>query len=112
VNRQPLHKRHIQVVLVSVAVILAQFNYHIHQQMAVRGEANSGVLGLECATCHSNRNFTLLGEARIKAFPDTDPGHLLRLRWHGKANQSVISAANSRTRRAMVVVASFCCAIT
>src|SRR5947207_14931105 len=41
---------------------------HIHKPMALRCEANNGVPGLPCASCHTDKNFTLsLGEAHYQS---------------------------------------------
>jgi hypothetical protein len=62
-------------------------DHHIHQPVAFRRDANNGVPGLVCATCHSDRNFTLsVGEASYQSIP----GHLrwalapLEMAWEGK----------------------------
>jgi hypothetical protein len=42
---------------------------HIHQPPVYRGEAGSGVPGLHCAACHSDRNFNLSEEASYQSIP-------------------------------------------
>jgi hypothetical protein len=63
-------------------------DHHIHQPAALRGEANNGVPGLVCATCHSDRNFTLsVGEARYQSIPGHPRWALapLEMAWEGKS---------------------------
>jgi hypothetical protein len=62
-------------------------DHHVHQPAAFRGEANDGVPGLVCATCHSDRNFTLsLGEASYQSIPGHPRWALapLEMAWEGK----------------------------
>ena len=62
-------------------------DHHIHQPVAFRGEANNGVPGLVCATCHSDSNFTLsIGEASYQSIPGHLRGALapLEMAWEGK----------------------------
>jgi hypothetical protein len=63
-------------------------DHHIHQPTAFRGEANNGVPGLVCATCHSDRNFTLsVGEANYGSIPGHPRWGLapLEMAWEGKS---------------------------
>ena len=63
-------------------------DHHIHQPTAFRGEANNGVPGLVCATCHSDRNFTLsVGEARYASIPGHPRWALAppEMAWEGKS---------------------------
>jgi hypothetical protein len=62
-------------------------DHHVHQPVAFRGPANDGVPGLVCATCHSDRNFTLsLGEASYQSIPGHPRWALapLEMAWEGK----------------------------
>src|SRR5579872_7002809 len=61
---------------------------HIHQPTAFRGEANNGVPGLVCATCHSDRNFPLAaGMASFRSIPGHPRWGLapLEMAWEGKS---------------------------
>jgi hypothetical protein len=45
-------------------------DHHIHEPAAWRGPNDSGVPGLPCASCHTDRNFTLpTGEANYRSIP-------------------------------------------
>jgi len=45
-------------------------DHHIHQPAALRGPNDSGVPGLPCASCHTDRNVTLAtGEASYRSIP-------------------------------------------
>ena len=61
---------------------------HQHQPAAFRGEANNGIPGLVCATCHSDRNFKLFaGEASYQSIPGHPRWGLapLEMAWQGKS---------------------------
>jgi hypothetical protein len=61
---------------------------HTHMPPVPRGEAGLGVAGLACSTCHTERNFTLVGAA---ASYQSIPGHArwglapLEMAWEGKS---------------------------
>jgi len=61
---------------------------HIHQPAALRGQADSGVPGMSCAACHTDRNFTLFpDEASYQSIPG-NPGWRLapaEMAWQGKS---------------------------
>ena len=83
---------------------------HEHLPPVPRGEAGLGVAGLNCATCHTERNFTLVGAARpTRAFRAIRAGASRRSKWPGKASRSARSASSSRTRRATADARSRCC---
>jgi hypothetical protein len=63
-------------------------DHHVHQPPALRGQADNGVPGLECGTCHTDRNVTLVvGPASYQSIP----GHAgwalapLSMAWEGKS---------------------------
>jgi hypothetical protein len=61
---------------------------HTHMPPVPRGEAGLGVAGLACSTCHTERNFTLVGAG---ASYQSIPGHArwglapLEMAWEGKS---------------------------
>jgi hypothetical protein len=74
---------------------------HIHQPVAFRGEANNGVPGLVCATCHSDRNFTLsIGEASYQSIPGHPRWALapLEMAWEGKSVGDICRQIKDPTR--------------
>ena len=60
---------------------------HEHMPPVPRGEAGFGVAGLACSTCHTERNFTLVG---VGSSYKSIPGHArwglapLEMAWEGK----------------------------
>jgi hypothetical protein len=63
-------------------------DHRIHDPTAFRGEANNGVPGLLCATCHSSRNYTLsVGEASYQSIPGHPRWGLAppEMAWEGKS---------------------------
>src|SRR5450759_3998670 len=76
-------------------------DHHIHQPAAFRGEANNGVPGLVCATCHSVRNFTLsVGEASYQSIPGHPRWALapLEMAWEGKSVGDICRQIKDPTR--------------
>src|SRR5579871_659928 len=62
-------------------------DHHVHQPAAARGPGDSGVPGLPCASCHTDRNFTLpVGEASYLSIPGHPRWGLapLEMAWEGK----------------------------
>lgn len=63
-------------------------DHHEHAPAVPRGEAGLGVAGLNCATCHTERNFTLVG---TPATYQSIPGHPRwglappEMAWQGKS---------------------------
>ena len=61
---------------------------HAHMPPVPRGEAGLGVAGLACSTCHTERNFTLVG---VASSYKSIPGHArwglapLEMAWEGKS---------------------------
>lgn len=63
-------------------------DHHAHQPAAARGTNNNGVPGLPCASCHSDRNFTLsIGEASYQSIPGHPRWGLapIEMAWEGKS---------------------------
>ena len=61
---------------------------HEHLPPVPRGDAGLGVAGLNCATCHTERNFTLVGTgATYKSIPGHPRWQLapLEMAWQGKS---------------------------
>src|SRR5579872_5187424 len=61
---------------------------HEHQPVAFRGDADDGVPGLVCQTCHSDRNVTLMSrEARYRSIPGHARWMLApkEMAWQGKS---------------------------
>jgi hypothetical protein len=76
-------------------------DHHIHQPAAARGPNNNGVPGLPCASCHTDRNFTLsIGEARYQSIP----GHPrwgvapIEMAWEGKSVGDICRQIKDSTR--------------
>jgi hypothetical protein len=62
-------------------------DHHVHFPPALRGEANSGVPGLVCGTCHTERNVTLTaGPASYQSIPGRSGWALapINMAWEGK----------------------------
>ncbi len=60
---------------------------HIHQPTALRGPSDSGVAGLPCASCHTDKNFTLsVGAASYQSIPGHPRWALapIEMAWQGK----------------------------
>jgi hypothetical protein len=67
-------------------------DHHIHQPAAARGPNDTGVPGLPCASCHTDRNFTLpTGEARYQSIPGHPRWGLapIEMAWEGKSNGDI-----------------------
>ena len=63
-------------------------DHHVHQPAAARGANNNGVPGLPCASCHTDRNFTLsIGEASYQSVPGHPRWGLapIEMAWEGKS---------------------------
>ena len=63
-------------------------DHHIHQPAALRGPSDNGVPGLPCASCHTDRNFTLTtGEASYRSIPGHPRWGLAarEMAWEGKS---------------------------
>jgi hypothetical protein len=62
-------------------------NQHIHQPPVYRGEAGTGIPGLQCAACHSDRNFNLSDEASYQSIPGNPRWGLapIEMAWEGKS---------------------------
>jgi len=60
---------------------------HEHLPPVPRGDAGLGVAGLNCATCHTERNFTLVGAATYKSIPGHPRWQLapIEMAWEGKS---------------------------
>jgi hypothetical protein len=61
---------------------------HIHMPTAFRGDANAGVPGLPCASCHTDHNFTLTaGAASYQSIPGHPRWSLAppEMAWEGKS---------------------------
>jgi hypothetical protein len=88
-------------------------DHHIHQPAAARGLSNNGVPGLPCASCHTDRNFTLsIGEAKYQSIPGHLDGGWPLSRWHGKVSLSATSAGRSKIQHATGVEVLPCCMTT
>lgn len=60
---------------------------HVHKPAAFRGDAGIGVPGLPCASCHTDKNFTLaIGAATYQSIPGHPRWGLapLEMAWQGK----------------------------
>lgn len=67
-------------------------DHHIHQPAAARGPNDSGVPGLPCASCHTDRNFTLpTGEASYRSIPGHPRWGLapIEMAWQGKSTEEI-----------------------
>jgi hypothetical protein len=63
-------------------------DHHAHQPAAARGPNDNGVPGLPCASCHTDRNFTLpTGEASYRSIPGHQRWGLapIGMAWEGKS---------------------------
>jgi len=63
-------------------------DHRIHQPAAARGPNDIGVPGLPCASCHTDRNFTLpAGEANYQSIPGHPRWGLapIEMAWEGKS---------------------------
>jgi len=60
---------------------------HEHLPPVPRGDAGLGVAGFNCATCHTERNFTLVGAATYKSIPGHPRWQLapIEMAWEGKS---------------------------
>ena len=60
---------------------------HEHLPPVPRGDAGLGVAGLDCATCHTEKNFTLVGAATYKSIPGHPRWQLapIEMAWEGKS---------------------------
>jgi len=60
---------------------------HEHLPPVPRGDAGLGVAGLNCATRHTERNFTLVGAATYKSIPGHPRWQLapIEMAWEGKS---------------------------
>ena len=60
---------------------------HEHLPPVPRGDAGLGVAGLNCATCHTEKNFTLVGAATYKSIPGHPRWQLapIEMAWEGKS---------------------------
>jgi len=60
---------------------------HEHLPPVPRGDAGLGVAGLNYATCHTERNFTLVGAATYKSIPGHPRWQLapIEMAWEGKS---------------------------
>jgi len=82
---------------------------HEHLPPVPRGDAGLGVAGLNCATCHTERNFTLVGAATYKSIPGHPRWQLapIEMAWEGKSVSQ--TASSSRIRRATAGARSRSC---
>jgi hypothetical protein len=74
---------------------------HIHQPPAFRGEANNGVPGLVCSTCHTDRNVTLsVGRATYQSIPGHSRWALAprEMAWEGKSVGDICRQIKDPTR--------------
>jgi hypothetical protein len=62
-------------------------DHHEHMPPAWRGEGGTGIAGLSCAACHTEKNFTLVGSATYKSIPGHPRWGLapLEMAWEGKS---------------------------
>jgi len=60
---------------------------HVHMPPASRGDGGIGVAGAPCATCHSERNFTLAEKASYASIPGHPRWGLapIEMAWEGKS---------------------------
>ena len=60
---------------------------HVHMPPASRGDGGIGVAGAPCATCHSERNFTLTEKASYRSIPGHPRWGLapIEMAWEGKS---------------------------
>jgi hypothetical protein len=60
---------------------------HEHLPPVPRGDAGLGVAGLNCATCHTEKNFTLVGSSTYKSIPGHPRWQLapIEMAWEGKS---------------------------
>ena len=61
---------------------------HPHQPPVTRGEANFGVAGMECNTCHQAENVEIIGQAEgLASIPGNPSWHLapIEMAWVGKS---------------------------
>jgi hypothetical protein len=65
---------------------------HEHLPPAFRGEGGSGIPGLTCSACHTEKNFTLVGtDASYKSIPGHPRWQLapLEMAWQGKSLRQI-----------------------
>ena len=63
-------------------------DHHEHMPPAFRGEGGVGIAGLSCSTCHTEKNFTLVGTgATYKSIPGHPRWGLapIEMAWEGKS---------------------------
>jgi hypothetical protein len=74
---------------------------HPHMPPAFRGEAGSGVAGAPCASCHTERNFTLVGTGSTY---HSIPGHPrwglapIAMAWEGKSVHDICEQIKDQKR--------------
>lgn len=60
---------------------------HPHQPPVFRGDAGMGLIGMQCNTCHSEKNTPVVGQAdTLKSIPGNPAWHLapIEMAWEGK----------------------------
>jgi hypothetical protein len=76
-------------------------DHRIHQPIATRGPSGNGAPGLSCASCHTDRNFTL---ATSEAWYQSIPGHPrwglapIEMAWEGKSVGDICQQIKDPTR--------------
>ncbi|HEV7310369.1 Isoquinoline 1-oxidoreductase subunit [Ensifer sp.] len=66
---------------------LQGMSMHPHQPPVVRGDGGMGVAGMQCNTCHSDKNTPVIGQAdTLKSIPGNPAWHLapIEMAWEGK----------------------------
>ena len=73
---------------------------HEHLPPVPRGDAGLGVAGLNCATCHTERNFTLVGAATYKSIPGHPRWQLapVEMAWEGKSVSQICAQIKDPVR--------------
>jgi hypothetical protein len=73
---------------------------HEHLPPVPRGDAGLGVAGLNCATCHTERNFTLVGAATYKSIPGHPRWQLapIEMAWEGKSVSQICQQLKDPSR--------------
>ena len=74
---------------------------HEHMPPAWRGEGGTGVAGLSCSACHTERNFTLVGaDASYKSIPGHPRWGLapLEMAWEGKSIGQICQQIKDQNR--------------
>lgn len=66
---------------------LQGMSMHPHQPPVFRGEVGMGLVGMQCNTCHSDKNTPVIGQAdTLKSIPGNPAWHLapIEMAWEGK----------------------------